>query len=375
VHAAGLPQACAIGDLTPGELANLVAAKVAGARSLDLLFADDELDAFILFSSIAGVWGSAGQSAYAAANAYLDALAEARRGSGRRAPATAVAWGPWDGGGMAGDEAGREHLRRRGLKALAPETALRALGQLLGGGGHPAASGASTTVVADVDWSVFGASFVALRPSRLLAALPEAAQSGPGRAADEDSARKGAAAIEEQLAGLSAAERRRTLSLLVRAEVAAVVGFPSGDAVEPDRAFKELGFDSLTVLELRDRLTGRTGLRLPSTLMYDYPNAASLAAHLDDERSGAAAAAAPVSLLTELDRFEAALGALTLDELGAIAPDDAEQARIARRLKGLLALWDDARGAGGGEGRLADQLDEASDDDLFDLIDHKFGRG
>jgi acyl transferase domain-containing protein len=364
VHAAGLPQAATIADTAPDDLAAVVAAKVDGARHLDALLAGEDLSAFVLFSSIAGVWGSAGQGAYAAANAYLDALAEQRRDRGL--PATAVAWGPWGGGGMAADEEAAAHLRRRGLAPLDPDAALSSLHLALAGG-------ETACAVADVDWTVFGPSFTAARPSPLLTGLPEvtALDRPAPQAAPEP-------ALTTRLTGLTAAERRRTLLGLVRTEVAAVVGLGSADAVEPDQAFKSLGFDSLTVLELRDRLTTATGLSLPSTLLYDYPNAAALAGHLDAALPGAPAAVGTVTgtgipLLAELDRLEAALTGVTPEALDTIAPDDAAQTKIARRLQDLLARWNDARGVPDA-GALAEHLDDASDDDLFDLIDRNFGR-
>ncbi|WP_374204347.1 SDR family NAD(P)-dependent oxidoreductase [Streptomyces sp. HPF1205] len=364
VHAAGLPQAGTIADTEPAELAAVVAAKVDGARHLHELLAGEDLAAFVLFSSIAGVWGSAGQGAYAAANAYLDALAEHRRERGL--PATAVAWGPWGGAGMAADEEAAAHLRRRGLAPLEPGTALRSLHLAL-------TAGETACAVADVDWTVFGPSFSAARPSPLLTGLPEAvALDAPAADSTPEPA------LTARLAGLTAAERRRTLLGLVRTEVAAVVGLGSADAVEPDQAFKNLGFDSLTVLELRDRLTKATGLSLPSTLMYDYPNAAALAGHLDTALPGAQGATGPattpgVPLLAELDRLEAALTGVQPEELDTIAPDDAARTKIARRLQDLLALWNDARGMSD-TGGLTDHLDDASDDDLFDLIDRNYGR-
>jgi NAD(P)-dependent dehydrogenase (short-subunit alcohol dehydrogenase family)/acyl carrier protein len=364
VHAAGLPQAGTIADTGPDELAAVVAAKVDGARHLDELLAGDDLAAFVLFSSISGVWGSAGQGAYAAANAYLDALAQHRRDLGR--PATAVAWGPWGGGGMAADADAAAHLRRRGLVQLDPAAALTSLHLAL-------TAGEAACTVADVDWTVFGPSFAAARPSPLLTGLPEvAALDRPAADAAPEPA------LTARLAGLTAAERRRTLLGLVRTEVAAAVGLGSAEAVEPDQAFKSLGFDSLTVLELRDRLTRATGLTLTSTLLYDYPNAAALAGHLDTALPGAhsapgAATTPGVPLLAELDRLEAALTGVRPEDLDTIAPDDAAQTKIAHRLQDLLALWNDARGVSDGGG-LTHHLDEASDDDLFDLIDRNFGR-
>ncbi|WUV20809.1 SDR family NAD(P)-dependent oxidoreductase [Streptomyces sp. NBC_01485] len=371
VHAAGLPQSSRIEDTGPAELAGLVAAKVLGARYLDELLADEPLDAFVLFSSIAGVWGSAGQGCYAAANAYLDALARRRRAQGRTA--AAVAWGPWADGGMAGGQEILDHLRRRGLRALPPHTALAALGTatVLG------AATAQDTVVADVDWAVFGGSFTAVRPSPLLSALPEMAAMAAAEAAASTAASgdepQAADELARRLAGQSPADRRRILLDLVRAQVAAVLGFRSADAVEADRAFKDLGFDSLTAVELRDRVSSVTGLKLPTTLMYDHPNATVLAARLDAELSGADHGPV-VPLMTELDRLEAALTSVTPTALNTIAPDDAARTRIARRLKDLVSRWNEATGAPTTTD-LAEQLDDASDDDLFDLIDKKFGQG
>ncbi|NEA99066.1 type I polyketide synthase [Streptomyces sp. SID13726] len=357
VHAAGLPQSSPIATTGAAELADLVAAKTLGARHLDELLADRPLDAFVLFSSIAGVWGSAGQGGYAAANAYLDALARHRRARGLNA--VALAWGPWADGGMAGDEEAREQLRRRGLRALPPRTAIAALGT----------SGADT-VVADVDWAAFARSFTAVRPSPLLAALPETTVTTP--VTDRDDERHTAGALARTLAGQSPADRRRTLLDLVRAQVAAVLGFASADAVEPGRAFKDLGFDSLTAVELRDRVSAATGLKLPTSLMYDHPNATDLAARVDADLTGDDHGPA-VPLMAELDRLEATLTAVTPSVLDAIAPDDAARTRIGHRLKDLLTRWNEATGAGATT--LADELDDASDDDLFDLIDRKFGQG
>jgi acyl carrier protein len=264
---------------------------------------------------------------------------------------------------MAADQEAADHLRRRGLAALPPRTALAALGQAL-------AVGDAACAVADVEWSAFGASFASVRPSPLIAGLPEVA--ALARPADADTAARGAAAIGRRLDGLSPAERRRALLHLVRGEVAGVIGLGSADDIEPTRAFRSLGFDSLTVLELRDRLTGATGLALPSTLLYDHPTAAALADHLDGELSGAAGGPA-LPLLAELDRLESALTAVSPDDLDTIAPDDAAQAKIARRIQDLLSLWNGARGVSD-TGGITEQLDEASDDDLFDLIDRNFGR-
>ncbi|MFH7598223.1 SDR family NAD(P)-dependent oxidoreductase [Streptomyces racemochromogenes] len=285
VHAAGLPQFAPTDTLTPADLAAVLAAKTAGARHLDELLGDRELDAFVLFSSVAAAWGSGSQAAYCAANAHLDALAEQRRSRGLAA--TSVAWGPWADGGMAGDDEAEAHLRRRGLPAMSPETAIAALQRALD-------LDETTVVVADVSWDRFAPAFTLARPSALLADLPEArtALAAAGGAEDEDDTADGAAPSRTAgLAALPAAERHRVLLDLVRAEAAQALGHSGRDAVASARSFKDLGFDSLTSVELRNRLNRATGLRLPTTLVFDHPHAEALAAFLSAEVSGHAPAA------------------------------------------------------------------------------------
>ena len=164
VHAAGAGLYAPLAGTSLAEFAAVARAKVAGAVNLDALLADD-VDAFVLFSSGAGVWGSGGQGAYAAANACLDALAQQRRARG--AAATSVAWGLWDGGGMAAG--GEETLRRRGIREMAPHLAITALGQVV-------EHGEGAVTVADVDWQRFAPTFTSMRPSPLLDGVPEARQ-------------------------------------------------------------------------------------------------------------------------------------------------------------------------------------------------------
>ena len=283
LHTAGVGQATSLDLTTVAGLATVLAAKAAGATWLDELTRGMDLDAFVLFSSVSATWGSGQQPAYAAANAFLDALACQRASLGR--PATSVAWGPWGGGGLSGGEAARQ-LRRRGLSPLDPDLAVTALGQALD-------RGERLLTVADVDWARFVPAFTVRRPSPLIAPLPEvrqalaAADGGAGALA----APGAGTALGQRLAGLSPDEQRRVILELVRAEAAAVLGHPSAQAVEAGRAFKELGFDSLTAVELRTRLAQATGLRWPSTLVFDYPSPALLADHLRAVLLGARAAA------------------------------------------------------------------------------------
>ncbi|MFF4583829.1 SDR family NAD(P)-dependent oxidoreductase, partial [Streptomyces sp. NPDC001373] len=270
VHAAGLPQFTTVAETGPEELAAVVSAKVAGAVHLDGLLADRDLDAFILFSSVSGVWGSGSQAAYSAGNAFLDALAQHRRARGLAA--TAVAWGPWAEGGMAADGGAEEYLRRSGLPSLSPALAVSALQLAMD-------RDETAVVVADVDWPRFAPSFTIGRPSALLADLPEAREALAAGARAEEAAGTGAPEAEEfvrELSGLDPEYRHDLLLERVRREAAAALGYPGTDAIEPDRAFRDLGFDSLTAVELRNRLGAVTGLRLPTTLVFDHPTPSAL---------------------------------------------------------------------------------------------------
>jgi acyl transferase domain-containing protein/acyl carrier protein len=269
VHAAGVGQLTSLVDTDAQELADVVTGKVAGARHLDELLDGQELDAFLLFSSGAAVWGSAGQGAYAAGNAYLDALAESRRARG--AVATSVAWGSWAGGGMVDDEAD-SLLRRRGVRPMPPEEALRALREAV-------RRAEPTLVVADIDWSRFVPTFTLARARPLIEDIPEVAEALRAAATDPVVADE-AATLRDRLRGLTPGERHGDLLALVRTHAALVLGHASPDEVTPGRAFRELGFDSLTAVELRNRLTAATGLRLPTTLVFDQPSADFLARYL-----------------------------------------------------------------------------------------------
>ncbi|MEZ0095915.1 SDR family NAD(P)-dependent oxidoreductase, partial [Streptacidiphilus sp. EB129] len=273
VHAAGLTSDTPLADCAPDELAAEGAAKVTGAALLDELFRDSDLDAFVLFSSVSAAWGSGGQGGYAAANAYLDAVAEQRRARGLRA--LSVAWGPWAGAGMANGEVA-DRLRAHGLLTLAPATALDALQQALD-------LDETHTVVADVDWERFAPAFGSARPSPLLADLPGAhalpgvpSPTGPDGADGE---------LRQRLDRLSGPERRTLLLEVVRDEAAAVLGRDPGEGIDADRPFREVGFDSLTAVELRNRLVRATGLPLGVTVVFDHPSAAALSAHLHAELS------------------------------------------------------------------------------------------
>ncbi|WP_143587651.1 SDR family NAD(P)-dependent oxidoreductase, partial [Streptomyces alboverticillatus] len=288
IHTAGATGSTPLAELTADELAGTLRAKVAGARNLHELLAGADLDAFVLFSSIAGVWGSGGQAAYAASNAYLDALAAQRRAEGL--PATSVAWGPWADAGMATSEEAAAYLRRRGLGALEPRLGIRAF-ELAVAAQDPCVT------VADVDWERFFPLFTSARPSPFLGELPEAraltappgTHAGTAHAGTRSPGADGGRGLTEQgqrLASATGAARERMLLELVRGEAASVLGHDSAAALPATVAFSDLGLDSLTAVEIRNRLTEATGLAQPSTLVFDYPTPAALAAYLSTELGG-----------------------------------------------------------------------------------------
>ncbi|MGA5130210.1 type I polyketide synthase [Streptomyces olivoreticuli] len=317
VHAAGVSQVPGTGTELPG-FASVVAAKTTGAVHLDSLFPGDTedrtLDAFVLFSSIAGVWGSGGQGAYSAANAFLDALAEQRRARGLAA--TSVAWGPWADGGMAAEGDASEQLSRRGLPPMSPESGMAALLRVL-------SRDETAATVVDVDWERFAPAFTAARPSPLIDDLPQVRTALRDGTDGEDTAGAPATGLRERLARLTESERRGALLEVVREHVAAALGHASATDVGVGRAFSELGFDSLTAVELRTKLGAATGLRLPASLVYDYPTPQALAEQLLRELApaGHSTAAGPAVVDTdpqdaELRRTLAALPISRIREAG-----------------------------------------------------------
>ncbi|MFE2053923.1 type I polyketide synthase, partial [Streptomyces sp. NPDC059459] len=277
VHAAGVGTPGRLLDTDEDEIAEVMRAKVTGAALLDEL--TDGLDLFVVFSSIAATWGSGGQGAYAAGNAFLDALVEHRRHRGL--PGTAIAWGPWAEVGMAADDEVATFLRRRGLSVMDRTVALRALACAVD---HDEA----TVSVADVDWQLFAPAFVSARPSPLLAELPDAQVPATVTTADADTP---PTALRDALTAAPGTERHRLLLEAVRTYTAQVLGHPSVAVVEPRRAFRDLGFDSLTAVELRNLLTSETGLPLPTTLVFDHPTPLALTDHLLGRLFGGTSAA------------------------------------------------------------------------------------
>ena len=294
-HVAGVLDDGLIEGLTAERLEGVLRAKVDAAWHLHELTEELDLGAFVLFSSIAGTLGNAGQGAYAAANAFLDALAEHRHERGL--VASSVGWGPWAGEGMAA--AVGERLRGGGARELPPAPALEALA-------HAIERGEPHVVVADVEWEQLLAGTAPADLPAVLGELPEVARmrvAGAGGAAAVT-----AGLLAARLAGAPAEEWGRIVLELVREQAAAVLGHGSPEAVPSGRTFRELGFDSLAAVQLRNRLAAATGLRLVSGLVFDYPTPAALAQHLHDELAGVPLVRETVTVVGPVDEPVAIVG-------------------------------------------------------------------
>ncbi|MFE4054673.1 SDR family NAD(P)-dependent oxidoreductase, partial [Streptomyces sp. YIM B13518] len=284
VHAAGVVDDGVLDDLTPERFAALHRARTAPAVHLDELTRDLDLTAFVLCSSVAGAVGTAGRANLAAATAVLDALARRRRGEGL--PATSIAWGAWtdeepgaDTTGPTGAGATARPARTAGHPAVHPDLALAALRQAV-------TRPEPAPVVFDPRQPQVLDTLIGIRGSALLRDLPDARQALADAAAARQRTETAASGLAARLRELPADDRTAVLGDLVRTHAAAVLGHPGPEAVAPDRNFRDLGFDSLTAIELPDRLALATGLRLPATTVYDFPTARALAEHLVAELLG-----------------------------------------------------------------------------------------
>ncbi|WP_424639492.1 SDR family NAD(P)-dependent oxidoreductase [Embleya sp. AB8] len=334
VHAAGVLRDRLVEGLTAEHLAEVLRPKVDGAWHLHELTADLDLSVFAVFSSAAGVLGGPGQANYAAANAFLDGLAEFRRARGL--PATSLAWGLWDlDEGMAArlGDADRRRIARSGMIPLDRGSALRSLDAALHGE-HPV-----------------------VLPVRLDAArLRERARAGDLPALWRDlvpvrpQAPARAAGLRERLAGRSRQQRFTAVLATVRAEVAAVLGHASTDPVPADRVLTEAGLDSLMAVDLRNRLVALTGVRLPATAVFDHPTPGGLAEHITDAWDPVGE---PVDAFAEFTRIVADLRA-----------DPDTRAGLTARLRVLLADPPDDADA-------SERIRSATDDELLAFIDNE----
>lgn len=339
MHAAGVNQDATIAALTPERLEAVLRPKVDAAWHLHRLTERSGLGAFILFSSAAATTGNPGQANYAAANAFLDALAAHR--AARGLPAVALAWGPWNvAGGMSArlDGGTLSRAARNGIGSMSAREGL-ALFDAGTGAGRPA------LVAARLDPTALPAD-ASVPP--LLSMLVPRVRSGP----PQPPGSAGGAGLSARLLGLAPEQREAVVCDLVREHVAAVLGHEGTEVFDEVRTFTELGFDSLTAVELRNRLAALAGFPLPATLVFDYPTPMALAEYL-------------------LDRLR--------DESGAEPADDAAEARVrglltsipmsrlrqAGLIEALLQLAEAPDGGGAADPDEVDALDEQS---LVDLV-------
>ncbi|MET7642024.1 SDR family NAD(P)-dependent oxidoreductase [Streptomyces sp. NPDC005438] len=371
VHVAGVVDDGVLSALDPERMDTTLRPKVDAALNLYELTQEADLSVFALFSGAAGTLGGAGQGNYAAANAFVDEFARWVRGRG--VPAVALAWGPWVADrGMTG------HLTETDFARMA-QAGLRPLSEQQG-------------------MELFDYALLADRPAVLPMRLDaNAAASGDGpvpslmRAlvspATRRTATTAAPSAEPQtedlgrtLRQIPAADRLDHLVDLVCAQAAAVLGYASADEIDPEQAFNDAGFDSLTAIELRNRMNSLTGTRLPATLIFDYPAPVALAEHLlealaPDEAEEPASPTTEGGERTEgspLDEIE------RLDQLlGRLASGSGEvDGAVGRRLQALAAKWSATTTATAPVADSEDEDDElesATADELFKLIDGEFG--
>ncbi|OWU97147.1 hypothetical protein B5D80_31835 [Micromonospora wenchangensis] len=359
VHAAGVNRDSVLAAMTDEQVDEVFRAKVDAVLNLHEATADAPLAAFVLFSSASGILGGPGQGNYAAANAFLDAFAVHRAALGL--PAQSLAWGLWrERAGMAGKltEADLHRMRRGGIAPLDTADGL-ALFDLSLRTGEPG------LVPLRLDVAALR---VAARTAPVSPPLRDLAPHLPATASGGTPSPGAAASRSDLLAGLSGADRERALVDLVGECAAGVLGHATAAAIDPHRGFLEQGVDSLTAVELRNRLATEVGRKLPTTVVFDHPSPGELAAYLGTLFVDEASPAGPAALSVELDRVAVALGAAQ--------PDAQGHAEITRRIEQLLQSWQE-RSPGGGTGDADEQrsidLDSASLDEVLGFINDEFG--
>jgi NAD(P)-dependent dehydrogenase (short-subunit alcohol dehydrogenase family) len=344
VHTAGILDDGLIASLTPERVDRVLAPKVDAAWHLHELTAHMDLSAFVLFSSVAGTLGAPGQANYAAANVFLDGLAAHRRARGLAG--VSMAWGLWaQASAMTRGlgEGDRARYSRSGGGALSSEEGLELFDLAR-------SMGSALVVPMRLDTATLRAQARSGTVPIMLRGLAQA----PARRSGEEAR----GSLARRLAGVREEERRGVALEVVRAEVAIVLGHGSAVVADERRSFKELGFDSLAAIELRNRLSFAVGLRLPAGLLFEYPRPAELADYLVGELAGGGAAAAVLD--AELDKLAGALPS--------IVSDDEQRTRIELRLRMLLSELTDRDT----EALSADEdLATATDDEMFSLIDRE----
>ncbi|WP_328391873.1 type I polyketide synthase [Nocardia sp. NBC_00416] len=348
VHAAGVLADGVFEQLTEEQIGAVLAAKVDAAWNLHQATAGLDLAAFVLYSSIAGVIGSSGQANYAAANVFLDSLAHHRRINGL--PATSLAWGPWrQGGGMTSalSDTDLARLRREGLLPLEDSDGMALFDAAL-------AAGRAVSVAARLD----RAALAELSPAELRAVMRGLTRPARRRAAGPvDESPTGLAG---QLAGRSPAEQEQVLLEVIRAQAAAVLGYQSAAEISADKQFSDIGFDSLGIMEFRNRLKASAGVQLAATAVFDYPTPVALAAFL---RREIAPGDDPMPAITrEFDSLSRRCADAELSP--------AQRSEIASRLAVLQRQLEAGDRAAADLADNAEKLDDADDRELFDFIDN-----
>ncbi|TQE19683.1 SDR family NAD(P)-dependent oxidoreductase, partial [Streptomyces ipomoeae] len=350
VHAAAYLNIAPMETASLEHFSDVLDAKVAGAVNLVDLLDREHLRELVLFSSIAGVWGSGDHGAYGAANAFLDAYAERCRADGL--PVASVAWSIWDEQ-VTKERTDAEIIVRRGLPFLVLSTAFEGLYQAM-------ATDKAFHVIAEVDWPRFVPVFTSVRDNPLIAGFAEAEDVREARPGDT-SGESADGRLRDRLSAMSPADRERILLEVVQVNGAVVLGRDADDTLPPDQEFRQAGFDSLLSVDLRNRLSRATGLALPPTLLFDYTTPTRLAkrllAELFDEET-----VSPESVLTELDRIEA--------DIQGLATDDSARLRLASRVESLLRA---VRGTGGPTDGTPSLESADSTEELLDLLDSEFG--
>jgi polyketide synthase 12 len=347
IHAAGMLDDAVISSLTPERVDAVLRAKVDGAWNLHELTRDLDVSAFVLFSSMAGLAGASGQANYAAANSFLDGLAVHRRSYGL--PAMSLGWGLWDqASAMTGalGAADRARFGRDGILAMSSDQALELMDTAL-------IVDEPFLLPAHIDLAALRVKFDGGTLPPMFVDLINA----PTRRQVDDSlaAAKSKSALLQRLEGLPEDEQYGVLLDLVRANIATVLGNSSPESIDPERAFQELGFDSLTAVEMRNRLKSATGLALSPTLIFDYPNCAALAGYMHQELIGTSEQSTPTAAPGEAD-IQRVVGSIPVKRL-----------RQAGVLELLLALATEDGNAQAAAAGVSTEKDIA-DMDLDDLV-------
>ncbi|MFF1279163.1 SDR family NAD(P)-dependent oxidoreductase, partial [Streptomyces marokkonensis] len=358
IHTAGVVEDATFTSLSVPELEAVLRPKADAAWNLHHATRHLDLDAFVLYSSLAATVGSPGQANYAAANAYLDALAHHRHQQGL--PATSLAWGPWaDTDGMAGllSETDVARIARTGFPPMKAEYGLGLLDAALTASDHPLLIGTALDTAALRSRADGGD-----LPPILAELAPRTAQRTQGTGAPAQ-ATPAASSLKDQLAGLGAAERQERLLDLVRRTTSSILAYPDVSDVPARSGFLDMGLDSLSTIELRNVLGRLTGLQLPATLIFDHPTPAALARHLDGLLAYGTGPERQDDILGELRRLDSSLFSVP-------AGNGRLRAEVKEQLQSMLRKFDD--GPDDNSGQLADALTSASAEEVLQFIDREF---